>query len=53
MTSNINELTNELASRELLIFKLKFQVDMKNIKCPLQWWDMHEPMFPIVRFLTH
>jgi hypothetical protein len=53
MTSNINELANELASRELLIFRLRFQVDMKNIKCPLQWWDMHESMFPTIGFLAH
>jgi hypothetical protein len=23
-------------------------VDVKNIKCPLQWWEKHESMFPIV-----
>ncbi len=23
-------------------------MDVKNIKCPLQWWEKHESMFPIV-----
>jgi hypothetical protein len=25
-------------------------VDDKDIKCPLQWWEKHENMFPIVGF---
>ncbi len=25
-------------------------MDDKNIKCPLQWWEKHESMFPIVDF---
>ncbi len=39
------------ANRELLIFK-RFQMDPKKIKCPLQWWQKHESMFPIVGFLV-
>jgi hypothetical protein len=27
-------------------------VDVKDIKCPLQWWQIHEAMFPTVGFLT-
>jgi hypothetical protein len=36
----------------MLIFKL-YQVDSKEIKCPFQWWEKHETMFPNVGFLTH
>jgi hypothetical protein len=25
-------------------------MNAKNIKCPLQWWEKHESMFPIVGF---
>ncbi len=27
-------------------------MDVKNIKCPFQWWQKHEGMFPIVGFLV-
>jgi len=43
--------SKELVNRELLIFK-RYQVDPKDIKCPLQWWGKHEVMFPIVRLLA-
>jgi hypothetical protein len=36
---------------EMLIFR-HYQVDSKEIKCPLQWWEKHEVTFPIVVFLT-
>jgi hypothetical protein len=29
-----------------------FQVDVKEIKCPLQWWNKHEIMFPIMGLLA-
>jgi hypothetical protein len=35
MTTNISELTTKLVNKQLLIFKL-YQVNVKNIKCPLQ-----------------
>jgi len=35
MTTNTSDLTMELVNRELLIFS-RYQVDVKNIKCPLQ-----------------
>jgi hypothetical protein len=35
---------------ELLILR-HYQVDPKDIKCPLQWWGKHETMFPIIGFL--
>jgi hypothetical protein len=27
-------------------------LDVKDIKCPLQWWHKHEAMFPTIGFLT-
>ncbi len=36
MTTYISEPTTKLVNRELLIFR-HYQVDVKNIKCPLQW----------------
>jgi hypothetical protein len=36
MTTSTSEPTMELVNRELLIFK-RYQVDVKDIKCPLQW----------------
>jgi hypothetical protein len=35
--ANTSELVEELVKRELLIFK-RYQLDVKDIKCPLQWW---------------
>jgi hypothetical protein len=46
-----SEPTKELAKRELLIL-WSFQMDVKEIKCPLQWWEKNETMFPIVGFLA-
>jgi hypothetical protein len=51
MIASTNELVTKLVNRELLIFK-RFQMDPKEIKCPLQWWQKHESMFPIVGFLV-
>jgi hypothetical protein len=41
----------EFVTREQLIFK-RYQVDPKDIKCPLQWWGKHEAMFPTIGFLA-
>ncbi len=49
MTSNTSEPTMELINKELLIF-MHYQVDVKDIKCPLQWWEKHESMFPTFGF---
>ncbi len=49
MTISTNEQTMELVNKELLIFK-HYQMNIKNIKCALQWWEKHENMFPIVGF---
>jgi hypothetical protein len=51
MTINTIEPVIELVNKKLLIFK-RFQVDPKEIKCPLQWWQKHESMFPTIGFLT-
>jgi hypothetical protein len=51
-TTSTSELTKELVTRKLLIFKC-YQVDPKDIKCHVQWWRKHEAMFPIVCFLTN
>jgi hypothetical protein len=52
MTTNTSEPTMELVNRELLIFRL-YQVNVKDMKCPLQWWEKHESMFPIVGFVLN
>jgi hypothetical protein len=46
-TTNTKEPTKELVNKKLLIFK-QYQVDVKEIKCPLQQWKKHDSMFPIV-----
>jgi hypothetical protein len=33
----------------LFIFR-HYQVDVKNIKCPLQWWEKYENMFLTIGF---
>jgi hypothetical protein len=49
MIANKSELATKLINRKLFIFK-HYQVDVKNIKCPLQWWEKNENMFPIIGF---
>jgi hypothetical protein len=38
-----SEPTTKLINRKLLIFRC-YQVYVKNMKCPLQWWEKHENM---------
>jgi hypothetical protein len=45
-----NDPSKELVTKVLLIFK-HYQMDLKDIKCLLQWWGKHEAMFFIVGFL--
>jgi hypothetical protein len=52
MTTNISELATKLINRVLLIFK-RYQVDVKNIKRPLQWWEKHKSMFPTIVFCAN
>jgi phage terminase large subunit len=47
----MNEPTKEVVNKELQMFK-KFQVDVKDIKCPLEWWVNHRSLFPTITFLT-
>jgi hypothetical protein len=42
----------KLDNIELLVFR-RFQMDLKKIKCPLQWWQEHESMFPLLVFLLN
>jgi hypothetical protein len=49
-TSNISEPMKELVNRKLFIFR-RYQVDVKEIKCVLQWWHKHESMFSTMGFL--
>jgi hypothetical protein len=49
--ANTSELAKEFVKRELLIFR-RYQFNVKDIKCPLQWWKKHETMFPTIEFLT-
>jgi hypothetical protein len=51
MTVNTSEPMAKLVNKELLISR-RFQMDPKEIKCPLQRWQKHESIFPIVGFLA-
>jgi len=50
MSTRINEPTKEVVNKESLMFR-RFQVDVKDIKCPLEWWTKHKSLFSIVAFL--
>jgi hypothetical protein len=50
-TTSTNEPIEKLVKRELVIFK-RYQMDVKDIKCFLQWWLNYEAMFLIVGFLA-
>jgi hypothetical protein len=47
--ASISEPTTKLVNKGLLIFK-RYQVDVKGIKCPLQWCKKHESMFLTIGF---
>jgi hypothetical protein len=49
MTTNTSEPIEELVNKKLLIFR-KFQMDVKKMRCPLQWWQKHESIFPTISF---
>jgi hypothetical protein len=51
MIASISEPTTELVNKEFFIFK-RYQVGVKDIKCPLQWWEKHENMFLTIGFCT-
>ncbi len=48
---NTNEPVEKLVKKELLIFRT-YLLDVKDIKCPFQWWQKHEAMFIIVGSLA-
>jgi hypothetical protein len=50
-TTSTSEPIEKLVKGELLVFK-KYQLDVKDIKCPLSGWQKHEAMFPTIGFLT-
>jgi hypothetical protein len=45
MIAKTSELTKDLVKRESLMFQ-RYQVDAKDIKCVLEWWEKHESLFP-------
>jgi hypothetical protein len=49
--NNTSEPIKKLVNRELLILRI-FQMDAKEIKNPLQWWQKNESIFPIVSFFA-
>jgi hypothetical protein len=51
MNITYNEPIRKLVNMELLFFK-HYHVDSKEIKCPLEWWEKHESLFPIVGFVA-
>jgi hypothetical protein len=51
MSITYNEPVRKPVNMELLFFK-HYHVDSKEIKCPLEWWEKHESLFPIVGFLA-
>jgi hypothetical protein len=51
MILSTSEPMTKLVNRKLLIYR-RFQVDFKEIKCLLQWWQKNESMFPIVGFVV-
>jgi hypothetical protein len=51
MSTGTNEPTKEVVNKELLMFR-RFQMNVKDIKCLLEWWAKHESLFPIVAFLA-
>jgi hypothetical protein len=52
MSHSSSEPTKEVVNKELMMFR-RFQMDVKNIKCPLEWWVKEQSLFLIVAFLAH
>jgi hypothetical protein len=40
-----------VVNKKLLMFR-RFQVDVKDIKCLLEWWAKHKSLFLIMAFLA-
>jgi hypothetical protein len=52
MSIRTSEPTKEVVNKELLIFK-RFQVDVKDIKCPLERQAKYKSSFSTVEFFAH
>jgi hypothetical protein len=52
MAIRTNEPTKEIVKKRFLIFR-HYQMDVKEITYPLQWWEKHEVMFSIIKFFAH
>jgi hypothetical protein len=50
MFTRINEPAKEVVNKESLMFR-RFQVDVKDVKCPVERWTKHKSLFSIVAFL--
>jgi hypothetical protein len=44
MIIGISELLEEFLNRDLQMFQ-RYQVNAKDIKCLLEWWEKHESLF--------
>ncbi len=51
LTISTNEPIEKLVKKEFVIFK-RYQLDVKDIKCPFQWWQKNEAMFRTLGFLA-
>jgi hypothetical protein len=51
MSVGTNEPTKEVGNKKLLMFG-RFQLNVKDIKCLLEWWAKHEFLFPTMAFLV-
>jgi hypothetical protein len=51
MATKTNESTKEIVKKRFLIFR-HYQMDVKEIIYPFQWWEKHEVMFSIIGFLA-
>jgi hypothetical protein len=50
MSTGTNEPTKEVVNKKLLMLR-RFQVNIKDIKCPLEWWAKHKLYFQLWHFL--
>jgi hypothetical protein len=52
MTIRSTKPAKECVKKELLVYQ-RYQVDVKEIKCSLPWWEKHKAMFPTIGFFAH
>jgi hypothetical protein len=46
-----SEPSKKIVKRKILIFK-RYQVNVKEITCPLRWWEKYEMLFLTIGFLV-